>query len=508
VQTIGMLPQELFFDHKSGTFEVNSMDAKSGRVILMLSSRQPGCKCPSCQVYSSWSHSYYLRTARDLPILGYNVIVNLRARKFYCRNENCSKKVFSERFPDHFVPHKRSTVRLDDKLLKIALLMGGNPGKRLCDTLNIKTSSSSLIRCIHQKELQPRKPSAHIGIDDWAYKKGHTYGTAIVDLKKRKIIDLLPDRETSSVESWLRNRSDVKIVTRDRYVKYAKGITNGAPSARQVADRWHLLKNMGDATKKLLERERQELRRQEVAKANKEQSRRGKNQYNPSPFDRHDKTLQHAKFREIKKLYSQGKTIRAIARIVGVSRLTIRKYIHLDEPPRKNRPGSEILKFADYFKERIALRPNIEVIQLWKEIREKGYKGGRSAVYEFLKVHTRFNKQMVAPFIPQQSWTPAKVSLLLYKGDSELSGGEKKLLSKLRTRSLDIRIAHDLVQEFKTLMGNKQGCRLQQWISKSINSPVSEFSAFAKGLKSDFMAVKTHFHFHGATARSKGKSIS
>jgi len=80
---------------------------------------------------------------------------------------------------------------------------------------------------------------SHIGIDDWAYKKGHTYGTAIIDLKNRRIIDLLPDREASSVEMWLRARTNIEIVTRDRYIKYATGIKSGAPDAMQVADRWH-----------------------------------------------------------------------------------------------------------------------------------------------------------------------------------------------------------------------------------------------------------------------------
>jgi len=160
----------------------------------------------------------------------------------------------------------------------------------------------------------------------------------------------------------------------------------------------------------------------------------------------HNKSVLYPKFREVKRLHSKGETIRAIARIVGVSRITIRKYIHLDELPKKHRPGAEILKFADYFRERIAQLPNIEVIQLWREIREKGYRGGRSAIYAFLKAQTRSNKRMTAPFIPQQSWTPARVRLLMYKDRSELSGRKAELLRKLRMRSADIKTAYDLVQ--------------------------------------------------------------
>lgn len=123
-------------------------------------------------------------------------------------------------------------------------------------------SCSNIInRLIHQQELADSVATEAVGIDDWAFKKGINYGTAIVDLNERRIIDLLPDREAVTVEKWLKPRPHIKVVTRDRYSRYAKGVTNGLPDAIQVADRWHLLKNMGDALKKLLERKRQEIRR-------------------------------------------------------------------------------------------------------------------------------------------------------------------------------------------------------------------------------------------------------
>ena len=486
-----MLPQELIFDGTSDAFEINAVERHANKVVLHIISKQPASRCPDCDTKGAL-HSYYFRKINDLPAFGYIVMVALRARKFYCRNSKCSKKVFSERFPDHFLPYKRSTKRLNDKLLKIALLMGGNAGKKLCDTLNIPTSSSSLIRNISQKELHPCKVPTHIGIDDWAYKKGHTYGTAIIDLKARRIIDLLPDRESSSVENWLSHHGGIKIVTRDRYAKYARGVTKGAPSARQVADRWHLLKNMGDSLKKLLERKRQELRRLEIDKAGKRRRKVSSSESIQghvlrSPFK------QNIKFVEIKKMYAGGYTIRSISKILGVSRNTIRKYIYLDEPPRKNRPGSQVSKFSDYFKSRIKECPNIEVIQLWKEIKEKGYNGSRSAVYEFLKAHTRHKNENATPFIPLQSWSPSKVSLLLYRDESGLSKNEQKLLVKLKKSSPDIGTAHDLVRNFRNLIENKQGKLLKRWIKSAMESTVQELRAFAKGLLSDFQAVKNAF---------------
>ena len=187
-----MLPKNVVFDTRPELFEVDSIDRQQNTVILAVSSRQRKSRCPSCSVLSCSLHSYYVRTLKDLPAFGCEVIINLKARKPYCKNEKCERKVFSEQFPDHFFPYKRTTKRLNEKLLKIALLMGGNAGERLCHTLNIPVSGSSLLRRIHQEEVGSIKPSPFIGVDDWAYKKGHTYGTAIVDLKYRRIIDLLP----------------------------------------------------------------------------------------------------------------------------------------------------------------------------------------------------------------------------------------------------------------------------------------------------------------------------
>lgn len=216
---------------------------------------------PDCKTSGNSVHSFYFKTIKDLPAFGNAVCIHLKTRKFYCRNKDCDRKLYSERFDGYFTPYKRTSDRLREKLLKIVLLTGGNAGEKLCKTLNISVSSSTLIRLIHKQELKEPVSSEALGIDDWAFKKVINYGTAIVDLKQRRIIDLLPDREASTVENWLKSRPHVKIVTRDRFARYAKGVTNGLPKTTQVADRWHLLKNMGDALQKMLERKRQEIKR-------------------------------------------------------------------------------------------------------------------------------------------------------------------------------------------------------------------------------------------------------
>lgn len=228
--------------------------------IIYVQKTSRSATCPYCKELSVSVHSYYFRKLRDLPAFGNKVCIHLKTRKFYCNNARCARRLFAERFNTHFSPYKRCSDRLRQKLLEIALLSGGNAGEKLCKTLSIPVSSSILIRLIHEQDLAEAAPSEALGIDDWAFKKGINYGTAIVDLKRHKIIDLLADREAATVEQWLKARTNIQVVTRDRFSRYAKGVTAALPEATQVADRWHLIKNMGDALKKLLERKRQELK--------------------------------------------------------------------------------------------------------------------------------------------------------------------------------------------------------------------------------------------------------
>jgi transposase len=93
-----------------------------------------------------------------------------------------------------------------------------------------------------------------LGIDDWAWKKGQTYGTILVDLETRRPIELLPDRSTETAEAWLRTHPEVDIVSRDRGGEYAAAAKKGAPQAQQIADRFHLLKNLRERLKEVMDR--------------------------------------------------------------------------------------------------------------------------------------------------------------------------------------------------------------------------------------------------------------
>lgn len=189
-----MTYNELFVA-EADSFQVTNSVKIGEKVVVDVESTQAGSRCPLCNERSVRVHSYYSRTILDLPILGNETWIRLKARKFYCRNDGCIMKVFTKRFDIHFLRGKRITEKVREKVSKIALLLGGKGGEKICHLMNLPISRSTLIRSIHEREIPAAQAPRIIGLDDWAYRKGLKYGTVLVDMEKRKIIDLLPDKK-------------------------------------------------------------------------------------------------------------------------------------------------------------------------------------------------------------------------------------------------------------------------------------------------------------------------
>ncbi len=236
--------------------EISSDESSITLVMMMIA---PSAACPLCHQPSHRIHSRYVRTLGDVPWSGVPVKIRLRTRRFFCDQPDCRRRIFTERLAPAIAPYARRTRRLDALLESIGLVLGGEKGAPLANRLGMPTSPATLLRLLRRRPERPMPTPRVLGVDDWAWRKRHTYGTLLVDLERHQAIELLAERSADSVAHWLEAHPGVDIICRDRAGLYADGAQRGAPQAVQVADRFHLLQNLRDTLQRTLERHPSEL---------------------------------------------------------------------------------------------------------------------------------------------------------------------------------------------------------------------------------------------------------
>lgn len=215
------------------------------------------CKCPKCGCITDKYHGTYLRKVQDLPILGKGVQLEICSHEYKCMNNDCEVTTIAETFDGLLNNYSRMTERCADFICTLAMETSCEGCARICKALGIKISGDTVIRLLLRKYESLPIPEVGdvIGVDDFAYKKRHTYGTIIVSQKTHEPITLLDGRNGNTLRDWLKNNKNIKVVTRDRASAYAKVISEELPDAMQVADRFHLHQNLFEAIKKALNHE-------------------------------------------------------------------------------------------------------------------------------------------------------------------------------------------------------------------------------------------------------------
>lgn len=215
--------------------------------IQMRTANQVG-RCPECGEESVRVHSRCVREkVRDLPILGKGVQITINARRFFCGNEGCRTNVFTESMPSFIGSRWKWTRRCEELIVAVAMNTNCESAAKICTLMNIPVSGDTVIRMLLRHAVSAEYTGDSIGVDDWAVRKGHHYGTMICDMETHRPLALLPGRDGESLRKWLERNKQVKVVTRDRCGAYARAIREVLPGAAQIADRFHLHHNLLDA---------------------------------------------------------------------------------------------------------------------------------------------------------------------------------------------------------------------------------------------------------------------
>ena len=222
------------------------LDTSETQITAVVATTSEEAECPLCHRRSARIHSRYVRQVADLPWIGCAVRLELHVRRFFRTNQECTCQIFPERLPAVVAPYARRTNRLTDVFVLLGFALGGEAGKRLAVGMGLSISPDTLLRLICKQADQPAPTPRILGVDDFAFAKRRRYGTILIDLERGKPIEILSDREAATLETWLKAHKGVEIISRDRGGTYAEGARNGAPQARQIADRWHLLANLSD----------------------------------------------------------------------------------------------------------------------------------------------------------------------------------------------------------------------------------------------------------------------
>ena len=412
--------------------------------------------CPNCGLETRSRHSRYRRQIRDLPLQGMRVILNLKTGRWRCRTPNCRRQIFAERLASVVPRYARQTNRLKETRTLVGRVLGGRPGQRLLSCLGMPTSRHTLLRRIKEaaRNAPPPREIRAIGVDDWAWNKGKSFGTIVVDLERRTVVDVLPTRSAKALSAWLEQHPGIAIVARDRQGLYAEGARRGAPDALQVADRFHLIKNLRQAVEGALAVQRSHLRlpasvpnvlippslsvkgghrillRSTVAQMQAETVRQ-----------RRQEKLEL--FRKLKEMEASRLRITAIARHLGVSRRRLYKWSQLDQLPERNRmqprPGMAE-SFRDYLRQRWEQGCR-HGRTLLAEIRQLGYVGGHSQLAKLLSPWRQppAETNPVAPEIqprsislPGRSISPQVAAALLSKIPNELNEHQAEIVSTLK----------------------------------------------------------------------------
>ncbi|WP_239641771.1 ISL3 family transposase [Acidomonas methanolica] len=477
-------------------------------------SRSHGAACPDCGTVSHRLHSHYIRKLADMPAHGRRVSLSMTVRRFRRTDKGCRRRTFVEPLGGFAAPYARQTSRLTDLHFDVACALGGSASARMATRLCCPVSADTLIRrIVRMVPITERHETPRVlGVDDWAWRRGHHYGTILVDLERNKVVDLLAARQGSTLAAWLRDHPGIESVARDRAGAYADGIRQGTPAAIQVADRWHLIRNLHDAFLTVVDRHTALARRimaditSEVSPV--EQTIDAEMVCDPgeagpvaSSHARHGE--REEQYRQAVAMRAKGQTISCIARTIGAERKTVRRWLRQGHPStwqrRIFRPGI-MTPYAAYLDQRLKDGCH-NAACLHREITAMGFSGRYGSVRDWI-VSRRSTAGAFHPVPVKPAPMGRNLAWMLTTESDNRSEKDVLFIQRLMTAAPILAQATAWVRNMQDLFTKKTQASLEKLLEEGKKTPLSRF---VNGLRRDLSAVQAALHTPWTTSPVEGQ---
>ncbi len=397
------------------------------------------------------------------------------------------------------------------------------------------SSADTLLRLA--KGLATTSPAVPtlLGVDDFAFRRGTTYGTILVDLSTHQPIDLLPERTSEAFSAWLKAHPGVQWISRDRSGDYAQGASEGAPQARQIVDRWHLLKNWREAVERVLGREYTWLKQLQIDSGVSIRPRYKKSRSSSEvAASLASRARRLARYEEVMTLWQQGKSFTAISAQLHMSPTTVSKFVQAGAFPERvpsPRNTGHLTLYLPYLKQRVQ-EGHENASELWRELHERGFTGGYKMVNIWLREYlqgpghhsserAKARRQFFQlPPLPQPTEekkdnpaklyqpaepagdlllgeplpSPRRLVWLLLRNAESLTDAERKMLSFICQRP-PVQSAYTLAQRFVAMVQHRQAEHFDSWLDAALQSGIPDVQTFAEGLQKEYAPVKAALAF-------------
>lgn len=505
------------FIYESSDLSIEDVGYEGNTIVLYAKGSKRSAVCPYCGGESHHVHSRYTRTINDLSILGKKVVLILESRKFFCKNADCPPKTFAEQPGNEVFRYRRRTRRLELTVIRNGLMMSSRTISKLLSYCGVDLSSSTILRCLHRLCPPDNKEIEQVGVDDWAWRKGVSYGSIVIDLLNKYPVDLLGDREAKSFLEWMEEHPCVNVVSRDRATGYSSAIASTGRHVVEVADKFHLIKNIHECMDKLLSEHYaaycNKIREKESMDDCLLQPKQTAMIHIPPKKAKADSRM--TKFKEVKELQLKGFNPFAISKKLGIARPTALKFCRMQElAPRNSKARTDYHLYDKHIEDGVANGTPLST--LYAQICNMGFKGSLAPFYAHYRYlsdgHRGFRSKYFKPNRRvKQTDERARILPLkristitaksIYQGNMNKS--EEELIETLYQFDW-FRQMHEAAKSFYCIITGTETYDLIRWMKKYWNTEIQTLKTFILGIRKDYKAVKNTIKYNITNGITEG----